>query len=147
MAACCKELRTRPTRCARCWTRSTPCAPARRSESPLVSLPAERARGLARGTIGRTLRQEGGAGARRAARIGRPTRSMGGGAAGHQAATGLDARAVGRRRTPGEARARDLARRASRLAAGVHIFLAVSRAAREEPAGRHRPLLAARPAL
>src|SRR5213593_4739437 len=72
---------------------------------------------------------------------------MGGGAARYETAFDLDARAIGRRRPAGEAGPREPARRASRLAARLHVLFAVRRAAGQESARRRRGLLAARPAL
>src|SRR6266487_5272754 len=130
----------RRTRCGTCWTRSTPCALARLlthpSEQAVVPVSAERASGDACGAAGRTLRQESGARTRWAARTGRPSCRMGRCAARREATADLDARAVGRGRPAGEAGARDVARRASRLATGVYILFAVGRTACQEPAGR-----------
>src|SRR5258706_9226143 len=108
-----------------CWTRSTQCVPARllplphAGEHAVVPVSADRAHRDACGAAGRTLRQEGGAGTRWATRTDRPSCRMGRLATRREAAAHLDARAVGRCGPAGEAGARDVARRASRLAARV----------------------------
>src|SRR5204863_9852735 len=85
-----KGHRIRRIRCGTSWTRSTPCAPLDPGEQAVVLVSAERARGDACGTAGRTLRQESGAGTRWAARTGRPSCRMGRRAARREAAADLD---------------------------------------------------------
>src|SRR3989442_3257523 len=65
---------------------------------------------------------------------------MGRGATGSEPAAHLDACAVGGRRPAGEARARDAAGRAPRLAARVYVFFAFSRTPGQEFTGRCRGL-------